>query len=365
MTEFAAPAMPPPSSIRSTPWSWMRLNLFSSPANVAITCAILYLLYATLPAVVDYLFLSATFNGASREDCTAGGACWVFVSTRFSQFMYGFYPLDQRWRVDLAAVLVALQVALFVLPQFRFKGTVIVLAALVIAPLCLVLLGGGWFGLKAVETREWGGFMVTMFMAYYGTLIAAPLSLFLALGRQARLPVIRWISTVMIEFWRGVPMITVIFLASNLLPLIVPAGVTVDKLTRALVAFAMVAAAYMAEVLRGGLQSVPKGQYEAASALGLGYWRATGLIILPQAIRPVIPNLVNEFISLFKNTTLVLIVSLFDMLGIIQSALTDPKWVGLNLEGYLFAGAVYWAICFSLSQWSQRLERRLATKAQR
>ena len=355
----------PPRAARASAWSWLRYNLFSSPANAAITCICAYLLFATVPAIIEYLVLSASFDGLSREDCTSGGACWVFVRVRFSQFMYGFYPVDQRWRVDLAGALLLVQISLLVLPRFRFKALVIALAALIIAPTCLVLLSGGMFGLRSVETREWGGFMVTMFMAYYGTLIAAPLSLLLALGRQSRLPVIKWVSTVMIEFWRGVPMITVIFLASNLLPLIVPAGVTVDKLTRALIAFALVAAAYMAEVLRGGLQSVPKGQYEAASALGLGYWRATSLIILPQAIRPVIPNLVNEFISLFKNTTLVLIVSLFDMLGIIQSALTDPKWVGLNLEGYLFAGAVYWAICFSLSQWSQRLERRLATKAHR
>jgi general L-amino acid transport system permease protein len=197
-------------------------------------------------------------------------------------------------------------------------------------------------------------------MAVFGGLIAFPLGILLALGRQSKLPVIRLLSVVFIEFWRGVPIIAVIFLASLLLPLILPGGLNVDKVVRALVGLALVIAAYMAEAVRGGLQALPKGQYEAAEALGLGYWQKTALIVLPQALRISVPALVNEFIALIKNTTLVLIVSLFDVLGIVHAALADPKWVGLTMEAYAFAGAVFWFACFGLSMWSQRLEARLA-----
>jgi general L-amino acid transport system permease protein len=231
---------------------------------------------------------------------------------------------------------------------------------ILLPPLVLFVLLGGALGLPYVETREWGGLMVTVFMAVYGALIALPLGIVLALGRQSELPVLRTISVVFIEFWRGVPIITVIFLASILLPIVMPAGITVDRLLRALIGLALVIAAYMAEVVRGGLQAIPPGQHEAARALGLNYGKTTAFVVLPQALRIVIPGLVNEFIALVKNTTLVLIVSLFDLLGIVHAALADPKWVGLTMEAYVFAGAVFWLICFAMSRWSQRLERRLA-----
>jgi general L-amino acid transport system permease protein len=245
-------------------------------------------------------------------------------------------------------------------PRFRGKRWLAAGLLAVAIPGMLLLVTGGVLGLPFVGTRDWGGLMVTVFMAVYGALLAFPLAILLALGRQSSLPLIHWASVIFIEFWRGVPIITVIFLASNLLPLIVPAGVSVDKLARALIGLALVIAAYMAEVVRGGLQAVPVGQAEAARALGLGYWHTTAFITLPQALRMVVPSLVNEFISLFKNTTLVLIVSLYDLLGIVQAALTDPKWVGLNLEAYLFAGLIFWIACFAMSQWSQRLERKVA-----
>jgi general L-amino acid transport system permease protein len=200
-----------------------------------------------------------------------------------------------------------------------------------------------------------------MFMAVFGGLIAFPLGVLLALGRRSGLPLVRTFSVIFIEFWRGVPIITVIFLVSVLLPIILPQGMEVDKLLRALIGLALVIAAYMAEVIRGGLQAIPPGQYEGAQALGLGYWRSMGLVILPQALRISIPGLVNEFIALLKNTTLVLIVSLLDLLGIVQAALADPKWVGLTMEGYIFAGLVFWLICFAMSRWSLRLERRVGT----
>jgi len=223
-----------------------------------------------------------------------------------------------------------------------------------------VLLHGAWgTGLRLVETREWGGLMLTLFLTVYAGLIAIPLGILLALGRRSRLPLIRFASIVFIEFWRGVPIITVIFLASLLLPLIMPTGFNVDRLARAVIGLAFVIAAYMAEAVRGGLQALPDGQVEAAQALGLGYWRITRLIVLPQALRIALPAMTNEFIALFKNTTLVLIVSIFDLLGIAQAALAHPAWVGMNMESYVFAGAIYWFACFGLSQWSRRQEKRL------
>ncbi|MEI8146306.1 MAG: amino acid ABC transporter permease, partial [Alphaproteobacteria bacterium] len=206
------------------------------------------------------------------------------------------------------------------------------------------------------ETRQWGGLMLTLFIAVYAGLIAVPLGILLALGRQSRLPLIRTLSVVFIEFWRGVPIIAVIFLASLLLPLVMPAGVGVDRLARAVIGLGLVIAAYMAEAVRGGLQALPKGQGEAAFAMGLGYWQTTALITLPQALRISLPAMTNEFIALVKNTTLVLVVSILDLLGIAQSSLADPAWVGMNMEAYLFSGAIYWFMCFALSRWSRSLE---------
>jgi general L-amino acid transport system permease protein len=353
-----AELLPPPQA-RATPWNWLRKKLFRGPVDTIVTLACAAVLVAVVPPVVDWLFLNATWIGETREACKADGACWVFIRVRLDQFLYGFYPVEERWRVNLAGLLLAGLVALLFVPRFPGKRLTTIVVLIVAIPGMLLLLTGGVFGLAFVATREWGGLMVTVFMAVYGALLAVPLGILLALGRQSSLPLIHWVSVVFIEFWRGVPIITVIFLASNLLPLIVPAGVSVDKLARALIGLALVIAAYMAEVIRGGLQAIPQGQYEAARSLGLGYGVSTAFIILPQALRLVVPSLVNEFIALFKNTTLVLIVSLFDLLGIIQAALTDPKWVGLNLEAYVFAGLLFWVVCFAMSRWSQRLEARL------
>ncbi len=339
--------------------AWIRKNLFATPLDAVVTLLCLWALWRIVPPIVEWSLIDATWVGEGRDACRPDGACWVFVSARFGQFIYGFYPEELRWRVDAAALLLAAAVAPLMWPGMPAKGWWALGTFLLYPPICLVLLVGGVLDLPVVETRLWGGLMLTTFMAVFGGLVAVPLAIALALGRQASLPTIRVVSITFIEFWRGVPIITVIFLASVLLPLILPAGVSVDKLVRALVGLALVVSAYMAEVIRGGLQAVLKGQYEAAAALGLGYWQSTGMIVLPQALRMVIPGLVNEFIALFKNTTLVLIVSLFDLLGIVHAALADPKWVGLTAEAYTFAGVVFWLICFSLSRYSLRLERTL------
>ena len=338
----------------------LRRRLFATRLDAAITLVCLYVVWRISVPLVHWLLIDATWHGTSRDDCKGSGACWVFVRVRFSQFMYGQYPVSERWRVDIVGALWVLVTAALSwrgLPHRRLAT----LAAVVVLPIVgIVLLHGGWgTGLSLVETREWGGLMLTLFLTIYAGLIAIPLGILLALGRRSRLPLVRFASMVFIEFWRGVPIITVIFLASLLLPLIMPTGFDLDRLARAVIGLAFVIAAYMAEAVRGGLQAVPDGQTEAAQALGLGYWRIQRMIVLPQALRIALPAMTNEVISLFKSTTLVLIVSIFDLLGIAQAALADPAWVGMNMEAYVFAGAIYWLACFALSRWSGRRERRL------
>jgi general L-amino acid transport system permease protein len=337
-------------------WKTIRDNLFATPLDTVITLVVAFLLWQAFVPVIEWMLLDATFTGTSRADCVSAGACWVFVKARFGQFMYGLYPPTERWRVDLAGVILVVSVAALSWKALPYRRAFAVAAFVVLPPLGIWLLSGG-FGLRYVETREWGGLMLTIFISIYAGLIAIPLGILLALGRQSKLPVIRMISVIFIEFWRGVPIVAVIFLASILLPLIMPSGVGVDRLARAVIGLGMVIAAYMAEAVRGGLQAVPEGQHEAATALGLGYWRSTGFIVLPQAIRIALPAMTNEFIALVKNTTLVLIVSILDLLGIAQAALADPNWVGMNKEAYAFAGLLYWLGCFSLSRVGLALER--------
>ena len=340
----------------------LRQRLFATPLDAAISLLCLYIVWRLSVPLVEWLLLEATWQGTSRDDCKGAGACWVFIRARFGQFMYGQYPLMERWRVDIAGLVLVAGVAALAWRGLPMRRALVPLAVVTLPLAGLFLLHGGWgTGLKVVETREWGGLMLTLFLAIYAGLIAVPLGILLALGRRSRLPLIRFVSVVFIEFWRGVPIITVIFLASLLLPLIVPTGFDIDRLARAVIGLAFVIAAYMAEAVRGGLQALPDGQTEAAEALGLGYWRIQRTIVLPQALRIALPAMTNEFIALFKNTTLVLIVSIFDLLGIAQAALADPAWVGMNMEAYVFSGAIYWLGCFGLSQWSRWQEKRLQT----
>jgi len=336
-----------------------RRRLFATPLDAAITLVCCWALVRLAEPLMRWLVIDATFRGTTRADCTGAGACWVFIRSRLGQFIYGFYPVDQRWRVDLVAVLLIACAALLAIK--RHRGAIAAGLAVVLPPLVIFLFYGG-FGLPVVETRDWGGLMLTLFIAIYAGLLAVPLGILLALGRQSRLPAIRTLAVMFIEFWRGVPIIAVIFLASLILPLIVPSGIGVDRLARAVIGLALVIAAYMAEAVRGGLQAIPKGQYEAATALGLRYPATTVLIVLPQALRIALPAMTNEFIALLKNTSLVLIVSILDLLGVAQAALADPAWVGMTLEAYVFAGTIYWLLCFALSRASLRLERRAAVR---
>ena len=354
------PDLPPPLTEVGV-IGWLRQNLFSSTWNSILTLLGLYLAYLIFVPLIEWAFVEANWVGDSRDACTAGGACWVFIRVRMDQFLYGFYPAAEQWRVNLTALILVLTLAWLMLPRLPGKRIAGAFALLVFPVVAYLLLHGGHFGLAMVETTRWGGLMLTLVLAIVGIVAAFPLGIVLALGRRSEMPVVRAFSVAYIELWRGVPLITVLFMSSVMLPLFLPEGVNFDKLLRALIGIVLFQASYIAEVVRGGLQAIPKGQYEAADALGLSYWKKMLLVILPQALKLVIPGIVNTFNELFKDTTLVLIIGLLDLLAIIKTALEDPNWLGYSIEGYVFAGVVFWIFCFGMSRYSMMVERRLHT----
>jgi general L-amino acid transport system permease protein len=366
--EAAAPVELPPRATVG-PVAWLRDNLFSSWGNTLLTLVGLWLAYLVVSSLVHWGLTSATFSGADGGACTRedAGACWPFVTAKFAQFMYGRYPEGERWRVDLVYVLALAGLVPLLIPRApgKFWNALYVFA--IFPVIAFFLLVGGVFGLPHVGTELWGGLLVTLVVATVGISGSFPLGILLALGRRSKMPIVRWVSVGFIEFVRGVPLITVLFMASVMLPLFLPPGVTFDKLLRALIGVALFAAAYLAEVIRGGLQAIPRGQFEAADALGLSYPQKMGLIILPQALKLVIPGIVNTFIGLFKDTSLVLIIGLFDLLGIVQLNNADAKWFSPTtaMTGYVFAGFVFWIFCFGMSRYSQMIERRLAATDRR
>jgi len=359
-THTFKPDLPPPA-LSVGVVGWLRANLFSSWFNSLLTLFAAYLVWLIVPPLIQWALIDADWTGTTRADCTSGGACWVFVQQRFGQFMYGFYPSELRWRVDLTLWLAIIGAAPLFVPQVPRKALYGLGFLLVYPFVAYWLLHGGFFGLSTVSTSQWGGLMLTLVIAAVGIAGALPLGILLALGRRSDMPAIRVICVTFIEFWRGVPLITVLFMSSVMLPLFLPEGLSFDKLMRALIGVILFQSAYIAEVVRGGLQAIPKGQYEAAAAMGLGYWRMMGLVILPQALKLVIPGIVNTFIALFKDTSLVIIIGLFDLLNSIKQATTDPAWLGMATEGYVFAALIFWIFCFGMSRYSQHLERKLDT----
>jgi general L-amino acid transport system permease protein len=360
--------MPPPI-IHSGAIGWLRRNLFSGPLNIALTVIFILLLAWIVPPLLKFLIIDAVWDGAGRADCLARpdqpqvGACWAFVKERLGFFTYGFYPIEERWRVDVFFVLLALGIgwmAWLDAPR-RDLGVIYFFIIMPIASVVL-LLGFPALGLERVSTTQWGGILVTIVVAAVGIVASLPIGIVLALGRRSEMPAVRLFSVVFIEFVRGVPLITVLFMASVMLPLFVPDTWSPDKLLRALVGVSLFASAYMAEVVRAGLQAIPKGQYEAAMALGLGYWRSMRLIILPQALKVTIPNIVNTCIGLFKDTTLVFIVGIFDFLKTIEAARIDPQWATpvTSPTGYAFAAIFYLIFCYSMSRYARMIETRLA-----
>jgi len=354
--------------------AWLRKNLFSSVGDSVLTILGLLLVAYFLPPFLEWAFLNAQWTGTDRTFCATvaqggiqpdgwSGACWAFVQAKFGQFMFGRYPIDQRWRPILVAVMFVLLLMPLLIPKVPRKGLNAVLFFFVFPVFAFVLLTGGWFGLSHVETPLWGGLLVTLVLSFVGIAISLPLGIVLALGRRSKMPVVKLVCVIFIETVRGIPLVTVLFMASVMLPLFLPAGVTFDKLLRALIGVTLFAAAYMAEVVRGGLQAIPKGQYEGAESLGLGYWQKMVLVILPQALKLVIPGIVNTFIGMFKDTSLVYIISMFDLLGVVRQNFSDATWASPQtpISGLVFAALVFWLFCFGMSRYSMFMERRLDT----
>ncbi len=338
---------------------WVRKNLLSSPSNILMTILSLYILYIIIPPFVKWAFLDANFVGHTKADCTGDGACWVFIREKLKMFIYGFYPESELWRANLTMALGAITVVLAALE--RVPRSIKIASILILPIVAFFLLYGGIFGLEIVQPNKWGGLLLTLVIATVGIVASFPIGVLLAMGRQSKLPIIKTLSIFYIELIRGVPLITVLFMASVVLPLFFPEGVDFNKLARALIGITLFQAAYVAENIRGGFQAIPKGQYEAADALGLSYWQKMRLIILPQAIKVAIPNLVGTFISLFKDTSLVMIIGLFDLLTMVKLTANDRDWLGFDTEGYVFVALIYWVFNFAMSRYSKRLEDKLNT----
>ncbi|SFK51746.1 amino acid ABC transporter permease [Falsiroseomonas stagni] len=346
--------------------AWARMNLFSSWINTAVTLALGYLVVRWTIGFVDWAFLNAIWsvpvvNGQAQtqacREIKGVGACWAVVTEKHRFILFGTYPYEEHWRPLLVCVLF---VALYIVSALRrfwnwrlipiWVGTLTAIG---------ILMWGGVFGLTYVPQERWGGLPITLILSTFGLAFAFPLAVLVALGRRSKLPAIKTLCVLYVELIRGVPLISLLFMASVMFPLFLPEGMNIDKLLRAQVAITLFAGAYLAEVVRAGLQTLPRGQYEAADALGLSYWQKTGFIILPQALRLVIPPLVNTFIGFFKDTSLVLIIGIFDLLTAGKTAIVEPAWQGFGIEVYITIGLIYLVFCFAMSKYSQDLEREL------
>ncbi len=347
------------------PIAWLKTNLFSSFFNTLTTLLISTALIAVIPDVFDWLFFSANWVGTTQDDCVKDGACWVFISAWSQQIFYGSYPVSEIWRVNLSLVLLAFVITCsFILPV-HLRNKVSIPAYLTLPFICLLFLEGSYLGLEPVSTDLWGGFTLNVLIAAASIIIAFPLGFLWALGRQSPMPFARSVSVTCIEFFRGTPILALFFMGSVMLPLFFPADMSVDKLLRVWIILVLFMAAYMAEVFRSGFQAIPKGQYEAADSIGLGYWQKTLLIIFPQVIKVSMPNILATFIMVFKNTVFLLVIAVPEMLQVIMSALSNSNWLGGHaIEGYLFVGFTFWVSCFSMSLLATSIEKKLDTSHQ-
>jgi general L-amino acid transport system permease protein len=340
----------------------ININFNSSTFNALLSLLLAFALIKFIPPLLNWFVFDANFLGNSKDDCTGSGACWVFIKVWLNRFVYGMYPDAEQWRINSAFFLLFAVVGASFFVSAKFKKYLIIFLLFVYPIIGFKLISGGDFGLEYVETGAWGGLSLTFIVSAFALILCFPVGMLLALGRRSNLPVIRYSSIGFIELWRGVPLITVLFMSAVMFPMFLPDGTYVDKLIRVLIAITLFEAAYMAEVIRGGLQALPKGQYEAAKSLGMGYWRMHFFIILPQALKLVIPGIANTFLALVKDTPLIFVVGLLELAGMVNLAKTNPKWLGMAMEGYVFAGLVFWVICYSMSRYSQNLERKLSTE---
>jgi general L-amino acid transport system permease protein len=338
---------------------WIRANLFNSWFNSLLTIVMLFILWHSLIPFVRWAFIDSLWLSTSQECQAADGACWSLIPANFRFIFFGFYPYAEQWRPFLAIILL---VALLVISQYRcFWKKSLAYCWIIGLVIMGILLKGGILGLQSVESTQWGGLPLTLLLSVFGLTAAYPLGILLALGRQSEMPAIKSLCVIYIELIRGVPLISLLFMSSVVFPLFLPEGVSINSILRAQVAIILFTAAYIAEVVRGGLQGMNKGQFEAADSLGLNYYQTMRLIILPQALKIVIPPSVSILISAFKDTSLVVIIALYDLLKTTQSTLQDPRWMGFSAEAYIFIAIIYFICCFYLSNFSRKLERELDT----
>jgi len=355
-----APPAHPAVGLHTLIGGWARQNLFSSIPNTLLTLLCAWILWEAVPPLLQWAWFGAVWRTSDPTVCReAEGACWALITEKHRFILFGLYPWGEQWRPLVAIMLFIIALVTTCYPGF-WRPWLLGLWTAVFA-LCALLMWGGVLGMTFVPNDQWGGLPLTLILSVVGMVCSFPLAILLALGRRSELPAIRSVCVAFIEFVRGVPLVSVLFMASVMFPLFLPEGVTIDKLLRAQVGIILFTAAYLAEAVRGGLQAVPRGQYEAADALGLGYWRKMGLIILPQALKISIPPLVNQFISMFKDTSLVIIIGLFDLLTTAKTALADPQWRPFFVESYVFVAMIYWGFCFFMSRYSQFIERRMET----
>ena len=398
-------------------------NINTSSLNAILSLFIIFVIIKSIPSVISWMFLDANISGDNKEACTGSGACWTYIKIWLKRFIYGMYPNDEQWRINLSFIALVFlgSVGYFATEKFKqyltlyyvviypiiaflfifffisggpifFDFSYGIIAAVIsiiagffipskykmyyflIVPIALYILLkyvlfyeelielGKLEALVWVETGAWGGLSLTFIVSFFCLIFCFPVGLFLSLGRRSDLPIIKYISIGFIEFWRGVPLITVLFMSSVMFPMFLPEDLFIDKLVRVIVAISLFEAAYVAEVIRGGLQALPRGQYDAAKSLGMGYWKMHIFVILPQALKLVIPGIANTFLALVKDTPLIFVVGLLELVGMLNLAKTNPKWLGFAMEGYVFAAIVFWIICYAMSRYSYNLEQKYKTE---
>jgi general L-amino acid transport system permease protein len=339
---------------------WVKTNLFNGVFNSILTIVTLFFLWKVVPPFFRWAFIDSAWHTTGQACRQAAGACWSIISINYRFILFGFYPYEQQWRPFLAMMILF---GLLFYSRDRTHWKKPLAYAWIIGLFTMgLLMKGGIFGLPSVESTQWGGLPLTLLLAVFGLTAAYPLGVILALGRRSKMPGVKVLCIVYIELIRGVPLISLLFMSSIIFPLFLPEGVTFNKILRAQVAIILFTAAYIAEVVRGGLQAMSRGQYEAAESLGLNYTLTMRLIILPQALKIVIPPTVSILISAFKDTSLVVIIALFDLLKATQTVLSNPAWMGFSREAYIFIAILYFLGCFSMSNYSRKLERELSRR---
>ena len=340
-------------------------NINTSNFNAALTLIIIFIIIKAIPPSLSWMILDANISGDTKDACTGSGACWTYIKVWFRRFMYGMYPNEQHWRINTAFLLVIGMGTFGLFATEKMKKYLALYYVLIYPILAFLiiyyLISGGYFGLEWIETGAWGGLSLTFIVSFFCLIFCFPLGMILALGRRSSLPAVRYVSIGYIEFWRGVPLITVLFMSSVMFPMFLPEDFFMDKLVRVIIAITLFEGAYCAEVIRGGLQSLPRGQYDAAKSLGMGYWKMHIFVILPQALKLVIPGICNTFLALVKDTPLIFVVGLAELAGMLALAKTNPKWLGFAMEGYIFAAIIFWIICYAMSKYSYNLEQKYKT----